>query len=123
MSTELEPLVGDALVEANVIYAGLGFEPSRANDATFAMRQAAGFVTLGRVQRHDDGTLEIGGFWVAPEVRGQGLARRMVARVIAALPAGREVWCIPFLELEAFYTSFGMKRVDVDSKLPQAIRD
>lgn len=105
-------LAASELELANAIYAQLGFAPSDpGRERTFAglATTSPRPVALGRICEHEDGALELGGFWVHPELRGKGVARRAVAHVISKLPRGREAWCVPFVHLEAFYRSFGMR--------------
>jgi len=117
------PLTGGALERANEIYAGLRFGASgAARDRTFGVLRDGRLLALGRIQCHADDSLEVGGFWVHENERGRGLARRLVRHVLDALPAGREVWCLPFEHLLPFYESFGMQRVDCAAELPEGIR-
>jgi len=118
---------------ANLIYDELGFVPSRrasshgAGDETFGVLSppsagaSASPIALGRIDHHDDGALEIGGFWTHPDHRRRGLARRLVEHVIENLPHGRVVYCVPFDHLVDFYTSFGLRRVAADEVLPASI--
>ncbi len=122
MATEVGPLRANELDAANAIYAELGFQPSTPDDPTFGLRDECRLIALGRYQGHLDGALEIGGFWVDPSRRGQGLARRMVERVLGALPGEREAWCIAFTHLASFYASFGMERVERRADMPDSIR-
>jgi len=122
MVTEVGPLQSNELDAANAIYAELAFQPSTANDPTFALKDEEQLIALGRYQCHEDGTLELGGFWVDPARRGEGLARVMVQRVLAALPRDQEAWCIAFTHLADFYCSFGMQPAELDSDMPESIR-
>src|SRR5690349_16883069 len=106
MTPAIRLLVGDDLDAANAIYADLRFHPSGPVDATLGAAEGGRLIALGRIVRHDDGALEIGGFWVDPARRGQGLAREMVAAALAALPPGARAWCVPFAHLEGFYRGF-----------------
>jgi GNAT superfamily N-acetyltransferase len=99
-------------------------------DAVALVAELAGVrVGLGRLVLHAPGVLELGGIWTDPSVRHRGIARAMVAALIARLPPqgsepasggpagpgdarattsdGSPVWCIPFAHLAAFYQSFG----------------
>jgi len=105
----IEELAGERLAEANRVYAKERFAASApGRDRTFGVVEGGELVALGRITEHEDGALELGGFWTRPDRRGAGLARRMVAHAIAQLPAGRTVWCLPFDHLLDFYRSFGI---------------
>ena len=118
----LQRIEAAALERANAVYASIAFAPSRApGDQTFGILEQGEPVALGRLQRHADGALEVGGFWVRQDRRGRGLARRLVACVLASAPAGESVWCIPFEHLRAFYESFGMRRAE-PSEAPASLR-
>jgi GNAT superfamily N-acetyltransferase len=68
-------------------------------------------VGLGRLIGYAPGVVELGGIWTDPVARGSGVARAMVAELIAqherAGAAAGPLWCIPFAHLAAFYGSFG----------------
>lgn len=69
-------------------------------------------VGLGRLVAHG-GALELGGIWTDEAVRGRGVARAMVAALLARaerMPAAEPLWCIPFAHLTGFYESFGFVR-------------
>ncbi|WP_428268732.1 GNAT family N-acetyltransferase [Haliangium sp.] len=127
MSDEIliRELDGELLARANQVYAELAFVPSTLDrDRTFGAFAGDELIGLGRINAYPDGALEIGGFWVAPARRGQGLARRLVERVMAELPPGRRCYCVPFAHLVDFYRGFGMADVPTDagSELPASIR-
>jgi GNAT superfamily N-acetyltransferase len=78
---------------------------------------------------------ELGGIYVQPAYRGQGLARRIVQGLLdlaAARDDGLEtptpttittIWCLPFAHLLPFYTSFGFEAVSRCSpQVPATIR-
>ncbi|MFT5152351.1 MAG: GNAT superfamily N-acetyltransferase [Planctomycetota bacterium] len=111
------------LEQANAIYFQLGFVPScPPADTTCGVIEDVSIVALGRLQQHADGALEVGGFWVHESRRGFGLARRVVEHAIALAPMDSGLWCIPFVHLEGFYASFGMKTV-APELAPASIRD
>jgi GNAT superfamily N-acetyltransferase len=118
----IELLQGAQLSAANRAYEQLDFAPSSPDDQTFGIFAGDAAIALGRLKHGGDGALELGGFWVKPELRGQGLARRMVEHVLAQVPEGRSVYCIPFIHLAPFYQSFGMHPVEVTPETPGTIR-
>jgi GNAT superfamily N-acetyltransferase len=115
-------LAGAELAATRPVYETLGFEMSEPGiHRTFAMKDAGGLAALGRLARYADGALEIGGFWVREDLRGHGLARRMVARVLAQAPGDRPVYCLPFASLVDFYRSFGLVDAGPPASLPDSI--
>lgn len=120
---ELPP---ERFADANAILATVPFQPSEpGRDRTFGASEDGALIGLARIQRWTSEAWEIGGFWVRPDRRGRGLARALVAHVLAALPADRghtSVWCIPFEHLTPFYASLGMQLVTDLSDVPQVIR-
>lgn len=101
-------LDADALPAANRLYRSLDFPPSDPVCArTFAMRDARGIVALGRLLRHPDGALELGGIWTAERWRGRGLARRMVTALLRRAEAGAAIHCVAVDEVAALYAGFG----------------
>lgn len=70
-------------------------------------------VGLGRLVLHAPGVLELGGIWTDEAARGHGVARAMVAELLARIEQlghAAPVWCVPFAHLAAFYQSFGFAR-------------
>lgn len=115
-------LDGSELDRANAVYASLAFEPSKPADRTFGAFDGERLIALGRVVPYDDGGLELGGFWTAPDERGRGLARRMVAFVLARLPTGRRVHLVSFAHLADFYRSCGFRDSEAGQAPPASIR-
>ena len=67
-------------------------------------------IGLGRLVAHAPDVLELGGIWTDEAVRGRGIARAMVAALLARreqTPHPERLWCIPFAHLSAFYQSCG----------------
>lgn len=67
-------------------------------------------VGLGRLIAYAPGVVELGGIWTDPAARGGGVARAMVAELVArhaSTGVAGPLWCIPFVHLAAFYGSFG----------------
>jgi GNAT superfamily N-acetyltransferase len=67
-------------------------------------------IGLGRLVAHAPDVLELGGIWTDEAVRGRGIARAMVAALLARReqnPYPERLWCIPFAHLSAFYRSCG----------------
>lgn len=120
--SRIEEASAAMLAELNELYARVHFVPSELpRDRTFFARDLTdSVVALGRLSLYPD-ALELGGFWVREDQRGQGLARRMVSHVLANLRPGQVAYCIPFQPLVPFYASFGMQAVSCGETLPPSI--
>jgi GNAT superfamily N-acetyltransferase len=120
--TAVRELGADELSRANAIYAEVGFVPSVApRDTTYALFDGDALTALGRVNRYDDGAVEIGGFFVDPARRGTGLAQRIVSAVLDRVAPGVPVWCVPYQHLAKFYQGFGLMPVPPDTLIPDSI--
>jgi len=87
-------------------YRELRFAASPPGTLALIAEQGGAPVGLGRLVELEPGVLELGGIWTAEAARGRGVARAMVAALLAQAPPGR-LWCIPFAHLSAFYESCG----------------
>ncbi|MBV6395588.1 MAG: hypothetical protein HFACDABA_01166 [Anaerolineales bacterium] len=66
-------------------------------------------VACGQIKPHGEGTLELASIAVHPDWRGQGLAREVIARLLAG--AARPLYLTCRSELEPFYAKFGFRRL------------
>lgn len=98
----------------NALYTTIDFQPSTSADLQLVADCGGELVALGRLSAGASDTgdcRELGGIWVAPHLRGSGVARAMVTALIEQAE-GRTLACLPFARLEAFYASFGFARWD-----------
>jgi ribosomal protein S18 acetylase RimI-like enzyme len=72
-------------------------------------------VPIGR-----DGAGELGGIWVAPEARGTGVARAVVADLLAHSPF-RTLYCLPFADLVGLYADAGFALVPEGAPVHDAV--
>ena len=95
---------------ANAQYRAIQFATTPPEAVALVAEVGGDRIGLGRLVPLAPDVLELGGIWTDDAMRGRGIARAMVtallARVELAAP-GRELWCIPFVHLSAFYESFG----------------
>jgi len=66
---------------------------------------------LGRLVDVDDDSCELGGMLVFEAFRGRGVARAIIDELLRHA-RGRDVYCIPFADLESLYASAGFTRTD-----------
>jgi N-acetylglutamate synthase-like GNAT family acetyltransferase len=66
---------------------------------------------LGRLIPLDEQSWELGGMYVLPEFREQGIAGAIVEKLLEQVPADT-IYCIPFIYLLDFYMRFGF--IDCD---------
>jgi GNAT superfamily N-acetyltransferase len=122
----IRELRDDELAWASAQYRAIEFAASPPGTVALVAELDGARVGLGRLVAHAPEVVELGGIWTDEAVRGRGVARAMVAALLArgghgdaqvgreARPAavgaehgGRPLWCIPFEHLAAFYQSFG----------------
>jgi GNAT superfamily N-acetyltransferase len=96
----------------NEQYARVHFIPSDPARDTVVVAEADGVrAGIGRLVDAGEGAYELGGMYVLDAFRGAGIARAVVEELIRC--AGeRDVYCIPFADLEAFYASAGFRRIE-----------
>ena len=98
----------------NEQYAKVHFIPSDPAHDTIVVAELDGTRGgIGRLVDVGEGAYELGGMFVLDEFRGRGVARAIVGELIRRA-SGRDVYCIPFEDLEAFYASMGFTRIAAD---------
>ena len=106
----------------NEQYAKAGFIPSDLARDTVVVAELDGRrAGLGRLVDVGEGAYELGGMYVLDEFRGAGVARAIVEELLR-LAAGRDTYCIPFADLEAFYASAGFRRIEA-AGVPPGVAD
>ena len=94
----------------NARYAEVGFLPSDLSREIVIIAEIDGRAAgLGRIVPVDERSCELGGMLVFDEFRGRGVARAIIDELLRHAQ-GRDVYCIPFAELEALYGSAGFAR-------------
>ncbi|HVG23833.1 MAG TPA: GNAT family N-acetyltransferase, partial [Thermoanaerobaculia bacterium] len=95
----------------NEQYATVGFIPSDPSRETIVVAEVDGVrAGIGRLVEAGEGACELGGMYVRDEHRGRGVARAIVDELIRRA-GDREVYCIPFEDLEALYAAAGFRRM------------
>ena len=96
----------------NEQYAKVRFIPSDPANDTVVVAEADGVrAGIGRLVDVGEGAYELGGMYVLDAFRGAGIARAIVEELIRRA-GGRDVYCIPFADLEAFYASTGFRPIE-----------
>ena len=96
----------------NEQYAKVHFIPSDPKRDTIVVAESDGMrAGIGRLVDVGEGACELGGMFVLDEFRGRGIARAIVGELIRRA-GGRDVYCIPFADLEAFYASAGFRTIE-----------
>jgi GNAT superfamily N-acetyltransferase len=101
----------DELGWMNEQYAQVHFIPSDAHDTMVVAELDGERAGFGRLVEAGDNAYELGGIFVFEAFRGRGVARAIVEELIRR-GAGREIYCIPFADLEPLYAASGFRRVD-----------
>lgn len=81
------------------------------------------FVGLGRLQKIDEKSLEMGGIYVNESLRGKGVASKIVSKLVELSSEYESVYCIPFEHLEKFYKGFGFDEVLEKTDVPKSVVD
>ena len=105
----------------NEQYAAAGFLPSDARDEIVVAELDGVRAGIGRLVAAGEHACELGGMYVLDAFRGAGIARAIVEE-LKRRAAGRDVYCIPFADLEAFYASTGFRRIAADG-VPEKIEE
>jgi GNAT superfamily N-acetyltransferase len=110
----------------NEQYAKVAFQPSDLSEDYVAMaswqNEPAG---LGRLQTIAPQTLELGGMYVFEDFRKKGIAGRLVQHLLAQVPSGTMVYCLPFQVRSTFYENYGFKAFGLEQleKVPAPIQE
>lgn len=79
-------------------------------------------VGLGRIQKITDYDAELGGIYVSSDFRGIGIAAKLVTFLVENTAQYRQVYCLPFEHLAAFYEKFGFEPVsDSVAEVPDLV--
>ena len=96
----------------NEQYAAVHFIPSDPSRETIVVAELDGErAGIGRLVEAGARACELGGMYVFERFRGRGVARAIVDELIRR--AGeRDVYCVPFADLEPLYAAAGFRRID-----------
>ena len=122
MTMHLRLATADDATWINERYASVHFQPSDFSRDLVIVAELDGVPAgIGRLVPAGDDACELGGILVFEEYRGRGIARAIIAELL--LHAGeREVYCIPFTELEPIYAAAGFVTREAVGELPEYIR-
>lgn len=101
----------DELGWMNEQYAQVHFIPSDPRDTMVIAELDGERAGFGRLVEAGGRAYELGGMYVFEAFRGRGVARAIVEELIRR-GHGRELYCIPFADLETLYAAAGFRRVD-----------
>lgn len=99
-------------------YKEIGFVPSKLDNEIIAIvTYESVFAGLGRIVLLNDHEAEIGGIYILNEFRGLSLANELVGYLVdtAKEKNFKEVYCLPFENLQNFYQKFGFYEFDYTS--------
>jgi GNAT superfamily N-acetyltransferase len=106
----------------NARYAEIRFLPSNAADLIAIAEIGDERVGIGRVVPVDASTGELGGMYVLPAFRGQGIAKAIV-RFLVEHTDRALLYCVPFASKSAIYEGLGFGRVANACAIPGKIRE
>lgn len=105
----------------NAIYATLGFMPwDPGQDQLLVAVSDGRIVGCGRLHRYGE-AVELGGMYVHPDFRSQGIARHILKSLVELLD-DETCYCIPFEHLIPFYARFGFEPCE-DASIPPIIEE
>lgn len=114
MSTRCEvrwAQTGEELDWINEQYKEIEFLPSLPRKDRVALASIGSkWAGMGRLVPLEKGAYELGGIYVLPSFRGEGVARMIVEFLVHQ--SNGDLYCLPFSHLAEFYCSFGFQRVD-----------
>lgn len=116
----VRPRSESELTWANERYAEIRFVPSSTQDLVAVAEISGARAGLGRLVPVDGATGELGGIYVLPEFRCRGVAEAIVAWLLRHSPY-RQLFCIPFAQLEGFYRGFGFEPVPPGVAVPATV--
>ncbi|HUP63255.1 MAG TPA: GNAT family N-acetyltransferase [Thermoanaerobaculia bacterium] len=104
----------------NERYASVEFLPSDLSREIVVVAEIDGDrAGIARLVPVDERSCELGGMLVFEDFRGRGVARALIDELLRHAE-GREVYCIPFADLESLYAAAGFERAD---DAPQPVRE
>ncbi|PWF41877.1 GNAT family N-acetyltransferase [Massilia glaciei] len=104
----------------NERYRTIDFLPSTSKDIGVVAEVDGIAAGIGRIVIVAEGQGELGGMYVFDQFKGRGIAKQIVARLQAISPCAK-LFCLPFEELEALYTSMGFAPVPLSAGHPPHI--
>ena len=106
----------------NERYASVHFQPSDLARDLMVVAEIDGVTAgIGRLVPAGEHACELGGMHVLQEFRGRGIARAIIDELLRHA-GGREVYCIPFAELEPIYAGAGFVTIEPEDGLPKYVR-
>ncbi len=106
----------------NQIYRSIGFKESDFSNETILIAEEGDTLAgLGRLQKIDAESLEMGGIFVLESHRNKGIADIIVSKLVELSSPTPSVYCIPFAHLGHFYGKFGFHPVEEDMRVPQKV--
>ena len=107
----------------NERYASVHFQLSDLSRDLMVVAEVDGVPAgIGRLVPGGDDACELGGMHVLEEFRGRGIARAIVDELLRHAN-GREVYCIPFADLEPIYAAAGFVRIEPRDDHPPYVRE
>lgn len=103
-------------------YSAIGFLSSDPSEHFVIVAEIDGErAGLGRLVPAGEDACELGGMLVFEQFRGRGIARAIIDELLHNAGT-REVYCVPFAELEPIYAASGFVTQASDDEAPEEIR-
>lgn len=103
-------------------YERVHFVPSDLSRDTIVLAEIDGErVGMGRLVPAGERAYELGGMFVDDAHRGRGIAHAIVEELIR-LAGDRDLYCIPFANLEGLYAESGFRRIEAVN-VPETVQE
>lgn len=122
MDATLRIAAPGALGWINQHYRDIAFRLSGPDDFQVVAEVGGEPAGLGRIVPVEGRIGELGGMVVFEPFRGTGLARRIIAMLVASGDYD-VLYCLPFANLERLYAGFGFRRMDDVAGVPAKVRE
>lgn len=108
--------------DINSIYRKIDFKESDyENEKIIIVESNDKIVGLGRLQKVDENSSELGGIFVEDSYRGKGIAHKIVSELVDISINFEFVYCIPFEHLGMFYKSYGFVEINTLDNVPAKV--
>lgn len=103
-------------------YRRINFPPSDFAFSRHLLAYESGGVRVGLIRwiKHADDFEELGGLFVDPKCRGNGLAGKLIARASLEIPLDVALYCLPLTERMELYANAGFSRLE-EARAPHSL--
>lgn len=105
-------------------YKEIGFKESDFSNEIIVLAECYSvYAGVGRLQKLDQNSVELGGIFVLPEFRAKGIAKEIVKSLVELGQTFDSIYCLLFAHLENFYKQFGFEEILIPKNVPKTVLD